>query len=115
MSQTPTAIIERARQLAECPETALRGDRPECALLEDDATEVSVIIDDDTTIGEGTTVWPHAVIGTKTQDLKFRGEKTFVLIGKKCEIREFVTSERPLSNADDYNKKKIAMTFSGTG
>lgn len=48
-------------------------------------------IDGHTTIGEGTTVWPGASIGTKTQDLKFRGEETFVVIGKRCEIREFVT------------------------
>lgn len=48
-------------------------------------------IDGHTTIGEGSTIWPGACIGTKTQDLKFRGEKTFVKIGKKCEIREFVT------------------------
>lgn len=48
-------------------------------------------IDGHTTIGEGTTVWPSASIGTKTQDLKFRGEETFVVIGKRCEIREFVT------------------------
>lgn len=48
-------------------------------------------IDGHTTIGEGTTIYPFASIGTKTQDLKFRGEKTFVKIGKNCEIREYVT------------------------
>jgi UDP-N-acetylglucosamine acyltransferase len=48
-------------------------------------------IDGYTTIGEGTVIYPSASIGTKTQDLKFRGEKTFVEIGKNCEIREFVT------------------------
>lgn len=48
-------------------------------------------IDGYTTIGEGTVVYPSASIGTKTQDLKFRGEKTYVVIGKNCEIREFVT------------------------
>jgi len=48
-------------------------------------------IDGHTTIGEGTVVWPGASIGTKTQDLKFRGETTYVKIGKYCEIREFVT------------------------
>ena len=30
-------------------------------------------------------------IGTKTQDLKFRGAKTYVVIGKNAEIREFTT------------------------
>ena len=48
-------------------------------------------IEGHTTIGEGTTIYPSASIGTKTQDLKFRGEKTYVQIGKNCEIREFVT------------------------
>jgi len=50
-----------------------------------------VYLDGNTTIGEGTTIYPFACIGTKTQDLKFRGEKTFVKIGKNCEIREYVT------------------------
>lgn len=48
-------------------------------------------IDGNTTIGEGTVIWPSAVIGTKAQAIKFRGEKTYVKIGKQCEIREFVT------------------------
>ena len=48
-------------------------------------------IDGNTTIGEGTVIWPGASIGTKTQDLKFKGEKTYVVIGKNCDIREFVT------------------------
>jgi UDP-N-acetylglucosamine acyltransferase len=48
-------------------------------------------IDGYTTIGKGTVIYPSAVIGTKTQDRKFRGEKTRVIIGKNCEIRECVT------------------------
>ncbi len=60
--------------------------------LKDDVVIKShAYIDGFTTIGEGTVVWPGASIGTKTQDRKFRGEKTFVLIGKNCEIREYVT------------------------
>ncbi|HSX11124.1 MAG TPA: acyl-ACP--UDP-N-acetylglucosamine O-acyltransferase [Chlamydiales bacterium] len=48
-------------------------------------------IDGHTTIGDGTVIWPGASIGTKTQDKKYRGETTYVIIGKRCEIREFVT------------------------
>ncbi len=60
--------------------------------LEDDVVIKShAYIDGNTTIGAGTIVWPGASIGTKTQDLKFRGETTYVVIGKRCEIREFVT------------------------
>lgn len=48
-------------------------------------------IDGNTTIGAHTVIFPSASIGTKAQDLKFRGERTFVTIGRACEIREFVT------------------------
>jgi UDP-N-acetylglucosamine acyltransferase len=48
-------------------------------------------IDGNTTIGAHTVIYPNASIGTKAQDLKFRGERTFVTIGRACEIREFVT------------------------
>lgn len=61
-------------------------------VLHDNVTVKShCYIDGNTTIGQGTTIWPGASIGTKTQDLKFQGEKTFVKIGKNCEIREFAT------------------------
>jgi UDP-N-acetylglucosamine acyltransferase len=61
-------------------------------VLEDNVTLKShVYIDGHTTIGAGTTIFPFASIGTKTQDLKYRGETTFVKIGKNCQIREFVT------------------------
>ncbi len=60
--------------------------------LEDNVTIKShAYIDGYTTIGEGTVIYPSACIGTKTQALKFKGEKTFVVIGKHCEIREYVT------------------------
>ena len=48
-------------------------------------------IDGNTTIGEYTVVYPGASIGTKTQDRKFKGETTYVSIGKHCEIREYAT------------------------
>ena len=61
-------------------------------VLEDNVTVKShAYIDGYTTIGAGTTIYPSAVIGTKTQDLKYQGEKTYVKIGKNCYIREFVT------------------------
>lgn len=61
-------------------------------ILEEGVTLKShVYIEGRTTIGAGTTIYPGASIGTKTQDLKFKGETTYVKIGKNCEIREFVT------------------------
>ncbi|MFZ4772413.1 MAG: acyl-ACP--UDP-N-acetylglucosamine O-acyltransferase [Chlamydiia bacterium] len=64
---------------------------PNVVLKEGVELKSHVVIEGFTTIGEGTVVFPFASIGAKPQDLKYRGEKTFVNIGKNCEIRECVT------------------------
>lgn len=50
-----------------------------------------VVVDGYTTVGEDSVIYPFASIGTEPQDLKYRGERTYVKIGKKCQIREYVT------------------------
>jgi UDP-N-acetylglucosamine acyltransferase len=59
----------------------------------DDNVEVMshVCIDGFTKIGEGTRIFPFAVIGYAPQDLKFKGEKSQLIIGKHNVIREYVT------------------------
>ena len=70
------------------------------------------IIEDDVEIGDGVKIWPHAyicsgttigdetqiymgaVVGNTPQDLAFEGKKTYVKIGKKNVIREYVTIHR---------------------
>lgn len=44
-----------------------------------------------TEIGEGCHIFPYAVIGNAPQDLKYKGEKSFLKIGEGNIIREFVT------------------------
>lgn len=88
----PSAIIEAGAKIGQNvtiePYAIIKGN----VILEDHVTIKShVYLDGHTTIGEGTTIWPSASIGTKTQDKKFRGEKTAVIIGKNCEIREFAS------------------------
>ncbi len=51
-------------------------------------------IDDNVILGDGCHVFPHAVIGCVPQDLKFRGEETWTIIGDNCVLREFVTVHR---------------------
>lgn len=46
------------------------------------------------TIGENTKIAPFASIGGEPQDLGYKGEKTGVIIGKNCWIREFATVNR---------------------
>ena len=47
-----------------------------------------------TTIGKNCTIYPFASIGSAPQDLKYKGEKTFVEIGDNTTIRECVTINR---------------------
>ena len=50
-----------------------------------------VVIDGITEIGEGTKIFPFASIGTAPQDLKFKGEKSRLVIGRNNVIREHAT------------------------
>lgn len=54
----------------------------------------SAVVDGWTEIGDGTEIYPFASIGLVPQDLKFRGEETRLLIGKRNIFREFVTVHR---------------------
>lgn len=88
----PAAIIESGAKIGKNVTIEAYAVIKGTVTIEDDVTIKShAYIDGYTTIGQGSVIWPSASIGTKTQDLKFRGEKTFVQIGKYCEIREFAT------------------------
>lgn len=88
----PLAVVETGAQIGEDVTIEAYAVVKSTVTLKDRVVIKShAYIDGHTTIGEGTTVWPSASIGTKTQDLKFRGEKTFVVIGSNCQIREFTT------------------------
>jgi UDP-N-acetylglucosamine acyltransferase len=50
-----------------------------------------VVVDGQTTIGDGSQVFPFASIGLEPQDLKYRGEKSELIIGRNNTIREYVT------------------------
>lgn len=88
----PTAIVEPGAELGEgvCiePYAVVKGS----VILGDDVIiKAHAYIDGNTTIGDRTTIYPFASIGTKTQDMKYRGERTYVKIGTDCDIRECVT------------------------
>lgn len=88
----PTAVVEPGAQVGNHVTIEPYAIVKSTVKLEDNVTIKShAYLDGHTTIGSGTVIWPFVSIGTKTQDLKFRGEKTYVVIGKNTEIREFVT------------------------
>ena len=62
----------------------------------------NVIIEGKTEIGEETTVYPFTSIGLPPQDLKYHGEETGVIIGRKNIIREYITIHRASVGGDGF-------------
>ena len=63
-----------------------------------------VVIDGRTTVGDETHIFPFASIGLAPQDLKYAGEETEAEIGKRNQIREFVTVHRGTSGGGGLTK-----------
>jgi UDP-N-acetylglucosamine acyltransferase len=61
-----------------------------------DGAEIAghVVIEGPCEIGEGTRIYPFASIGQPPQDLKFKGEETRLVVGRRNVIRECVTMNR---------------------
>lgn len=89
----PTAIIAKGVQIGKNVTIEPYVVIDSChVILEDNVIIKShVFISGHTTVGQGSVIWPFASIGADTQDLKFKGETTFVKIGKSVSIREYVT------------------------
>lgn len=91
----PTAIIHPKAQIADeveiGPYTVI-GEH--VRLQRGSQIAAHVVIDGWTEIGEGCRIFPFASIGSIPQDLKFKGEKSRVIIGKNNTIREYVTVNR---------------------
>jgi UDP-N-acetylglucosamine acyltransferase len=88
----PTAVVHPEAKIAEgvfVGPYSIVG--PNVELKQGVVLRSHVVVEGFTTIDQGTQVFQFASLGAKPQDLKYRGEKTFVNIGKNCEIRECVT------------------------
>lgn len=57
-----------------------------------------------TTLGDGNIVYHHASVGADPQDLSFVGQETWLEVGEKNRIREFVTINRGTSKGDGYTR-----------
>jgi UDP-N-acetylglucosamine acyltransferase len=88
----PTAIVAPGATLAEdvvIGPYCVVGD--EVALGQGVRLIAHVVVDGRTTIGERTRIFPFAAIGLEPQDLKYRGERSTLEIGRHNTIREHVT------------------------
>lgn len=94
MSIHPSAVIEDGAQIDPSatvgPFCVVGG---QVVLGADVVLKSHVVVTGQTTVGEGTVIFPFAVIGEIPQDLKFKGEgeTSRLVIGKRNRIREHVT------------------------
>ena len=88
----PSAVVEEGARIGE---GVIVGPfchiGPEVVLHDRVELKSHVVVTGATEIGEETAVFSFAVIGEIPQDLKFKGEKTRLVIGKRNRIREHVT------------------------
>jgi UDP-N-acetylglucosamine acyltransferase len=91
----PTAVVDPTAEIADDSEIG-----PYCLvgahvkIGSGSTMRAHVVIEPYVTIGTGCEVFPGAVIGGIPQDRKFKGEKTFLVIGNNNIIREHVTIHR---------------------
>jgi UDP-N-acetylglucosamine acyltransferase len=97
----PTAIVADGARIAD---DAIVG--PFCTVSSQavigSGTELvsHVVIEGNTTLGSGNRVSPFAVLGGRTQDLKFKGGNPGVKIGDNNTIREYVTINAATNDGD---------------
>mgnify|MGYP003111192508 CR=1 FL=1 len=92
MAIHPSAVIEKGAQIdpsATVGPLCVVG--PQVVLGAGVVLKSHVVVTGETTVGEGTVIFPFAVIGEIPQDLKFKGEASRLDIGKRNRIREHVT------------------------
>ncbi len=86
----PTAIIEDGAKIGKNVNIGAFVTISSKATISDNSTiDAYAVIEGDTTIGEGTHIFSHAVIGSIPQDLKYQGEDVKLIIGRNNKIREF--------------------------
>ncbi len=88
----PSAVVEDGAKIGpDCRIGPFCHVGPEVVLGRGVELKSHVVVTGKTEIGDETMVFPFAVIGEIPQDLKFRGEETSLVIGKRNRIREHVT------------------------
>jgi UDP-N-acetylglucosamine acyltransferase len=88
----PSAVIEAGAEIgsgAEVGAFSLIG--PEVTLGAGVIVKSHAVVTGWTEIGDETVIFPHATVGEVPQDLKFNGERTRLIVGRRCRIREGAT------------------------
>jgi len=95
MSIHPTAIIDPTAVLGNGVEVGpFSYIGPNCKVGDGTIIYAHAVLQENVILGERCEVSPGAVLGGKPQDLKFKGEETYIRIGNGTIIRECVTVNR---------------------
>jgi UDP-N-acetylglucosamine acyltransferase len=95
LSIHPTAVIDKSSELASDVEVGpytVIG--PDVKIGSGTVVGPHVYIYKNTTIGSECIIWKSVSLGTDSQDLKYRGQSTYLEIGDRTTIREFATLNR---------------------
>lgn len=88
----PSAVVEEGAQIGEgCIIGPFAVVGPEVVLGPGVELKSHAVVTGWTELGEGTKLWPFACVGEVPQDLKFKGERTRLIVGKRNRIREGAT------------------------
>ncbi len=97
----PTAIVDPKAELGSGVRVgpySVIG--PNVVLHENCRIASHVVIEGYTTVGESTEVFQFASVGSKPQDLKYRGEASTLVIGARNQIREYATLQPGTENGN---------------
>ena len=96
----PSAIVDKKAEIASDAEIGpwvIVG--PGCVVGAGSKLEARSTLEQNVTLGKNVTIGIGTVLGGKPQDLKFRGEETFVTVGDNSVLREYVTVNRGTSES----------------
>lgn len=88
----PTAAIDPGAVIgAGCTIGAFAVIGPEVTLAADIEVKSHAVVTGWTEVGPGSVVFPFACVGEVPQDLKYDGERTRLIVGARCRVREGAT------------------------
>ena len=116
MSIHPTAIVHPGARVAEGVEIgpySVVGEH--VAIGKDTKIASHVLIEGWTTIGERNHILPFSSVGTPPQDIGYKNEETYLIIGNDNVIRECATIHRATTKEDrktEIGNKNFLMAYS---
>lgn len=88
----PSAVVEPGAVIgAGCDVGPFCVIGPDVVLHERVVVKSHAVVTGATEIGDDTVIFPFATVGEVPQDLKYKGEKSRLVVGRRCRIREGAT------------------------